>query len=173
MSIRETIIRALGSFSIIIDEETVDSLEKRVEGQVLKGVNGKSFNPDGLAFVVARNWAIDKQKKTVTAAKRQVKALLEANRQREERALFERCKKEFGNIYSGLFPWLEGKRPQHLQFVHAVCFLGLSGQELSRMFPGTSVEQRYKWKQRGLEFILPYASTELASYLKRFQRKGA
>lgn len=169
MTTRETIIRTLGSYSAAFDESVVDMLDKRVQSATLKDVpDKKSFNPTALAFTIAKNWAIDEQRRIAAGARKQAEALLAADRERKEKELYERCLKEFDKIFFRLLPELKCSQPKQLHIVRLICFDLLSGEELGKALPGTSREQRFKWKARGYKLVLPCASTELTAYLRRF-----
>ena len=170
MTTREIIIKTLGTFAVPFDESTVNMLEGRTRGAVPKG---KHFNLPGLAFIVARNWAISKRRGIAVAAKKQAGVLLAADRERREEELRARCRKEFDDIFFKLFPELKCSQPKQIQLVRVICFEGLSSAECARAFPNTTEEQRQKWKVRGLKLIFRYASSELVGFLRRFLNKNA
>ncbi len=170
MTIREKIIRTLGGCSVAFDKDVVDSLEKRVQNASLG--EGKRSNPEGLAFIVARNWAISEVRRIASGARRQAKELIAQDEARKENELYERCLKEFDRIYFQLLPKLRQSQPQQLCIVRLICFDGLAGEKLEKALPDTSREQRYKWKARGYKLILTHASEELKEYLLRFVMEG-
>lgn len=166
--IKETIIKTLGGFAVKFDGETVDMLTKRVQDATLKKQPGKTFNPTGLAFTVARNWAISEQRRIAAESRRQAAALLAEDLARKEQALYERCLEEFDRISFELLPKLRSSQPRQLQLVRLIAFGNLTQEQCAAAFPDTSREQRFKWKTRGYKLVLRHASIELTDYLREF-----
>lgn len=50
--------------------------------------------------------------------------------------------------------------------VRIVCFEHMKGDRCAEVFPGTTGNQRYQWKRRGLTLLWPHASELLRRFLR-------
>lgn len=168
MTTKEMVLRTLGSSGVSFDESVVGLLEQRIEKAIQGRRRNQKLSPLGLAFTTARNWAVSQKRKSAAAARRTARELLAAEQARLEKELYERCREEFDRIFFKLLPDLRCSQPKQLQLVKLVCFEGLSLEECAEHLPGTSDEQRFKWKARGFKLVMAQASPELQQYLRRF-----
>ena len=162
-TVRQVIITKLGRHPLEFDENTVNELERVV-------LEKCSVNPTGFAYVVARNWVADQFKNNARATRRMSEALLSEEKERKERELLERHVREFDEIKTELMPYLSQAQIQSLGMVYLICFEGRKDRHCAHLFPGTNKNQRYKWKQRGVELLVKHASPELKNFLTKKEK---
>ena len=163
-TIREAIVNAFQSVQATFEEKDVCALEAKV-------VAATPAKPTDYAFVVARNWAIDRHRQAHAAAERLVreeKAIAEANRVAEVERL---AREEFPVLYRKLAAEVTPTRLRHLQVVSLVCFEDKTDAEVAMRYPGTNRDLRYKWKQRGVDLLWPHASPALRERLSPRTRR--
>jgi len=171
LTIKEVVIQTLGAFGVPFDVEVVGLLERRVFSSVANFSKDKPYNPNGLAYTITKNWAVDWRRKISRDSKRQAAALLVQEEVRKEAELFQRCEQEFDRIVSKLLPDLCCTQSMQLHIVRLRRFGGRSDAECGKVMPGRTIEQRNKWSTRGLELVMPHASPELSQYLSQQHKK--
>lgn len=163
---REIIVRAFQYVRLTFDERDVAVVEAKIAAH-----SPAPSDPTNFAFVVARNWAIGRQRKSASAATR----LLREERQAEAaRAKAERKRLAYdaflslcGELEQELLP----TQRRHLELVRMTCFEGLRADRLAVRFPGVSADCLYQWKKRGLDLICPRATPVLREYLATCTRR--
>lgn len=172
--IRQAILKGMRVVPVSYDDATVDMLTARVLER------SKLQNPNGYAFVVARNWAIDTLRTARWDAKRKLQEALQVEEQKrraeaERREAEMQCaaEAEFHTLRAHLVPTLRPSQWRHLDMVYASCIRGMSDAECAALYPGTTREARYQWKHRGIALLWPFASDSMRHVISRQQRMGA
>jgi len=122
--------------------------------------------------LTGRNWALDQLRaaeRVSRMAKKRVKKELALRALKNE---YDNAKWEFDvhlRNYSG--GRLTQAQEYSLWYLWLNCFQGLSDDEIAPEFPGTTKNQRFKWKERGLALMNRVSSSALQGYLKRCKSK--
>lgn len=163
-TIRQTIANALKSFPIKFDEHAVAVIERKALERSLE-------NLAGYAYVTARNWAVDRVREQARHARQKAAELVAAENERLERERVERCRNEYDNIVFLILPDLHPAQQKQVVIVRMVAFDDQSDDDCAKFFPGTTNDQRYQWKCRGIRLISPRASEELEKFLEECKWK--
>lgn len=158
MTVKEIIIRTLGSFKIIFDEKIVEEIEEEVMKQ-------SPSKPVSLAYVISRNKAISWIKKQETQKKLAFKKLFVAEKERQYKEKFRKAEAEFREIIKKMPDKLKrGKKEAYLQFLYASIFQekdAFTYEFLEKQFPDTTPSCYRKGVERARNLIRPYASKDL------------
>jgi predicted RNA polymerase sigma factor len=160
MSIRQAIVNAFQYVQATFSEADVAVLEAKVQA-------AKPDRPDDFAFVIARNWAIDRQRKSRVAAERIVKEERKAELERRERELEAKSCQEFLEIQGRLMPTLPARQRKYLRLLWLRVFQKLDDASCAALFQGSNRDLRYQWKRRGKTLVWPHASADLREFLSR------
>ena len=143
---------------VTLTETDLELLEKRVDRSWPK-------KPAKFAWVVGRNFAIDKRRGLDRAARREQEAMLAAEEDRIRCEKRETAVKEFVTLIADLVPTL-GQTQRHLiGMVRLSAVEGATDADCAERFPASTRQQRYQWKSRGIKLICRLASPELRRFL--------
>jgi DNA-directed RNA polymerase specialized sigma24 family protein len=157
-TVRESIVQAFVSVQATFEEKDVQALEAKVAAK-------RPDKPAAYAFVIARNWAIERHRKACRDAARILRDERRAEEARREAERERLAREEFAALYACLAPALRPTQLRQLQIVNLVCIEGLSDAETARRYPGTTPAARWQWKRRGVLLLLPHATEALKSVI--------
>ena len=142
---------------VALTETDLELLEKRVNRSWPK-------NPAKFAWVVGRNFAIDKRRSLDRAARREQEAMLAAEEDRIKREKREAAVKEFAGLIVDLVPTLGLTQRRWIGMVRLSAVEGATDADCAERFPASPRQQRYQWKSRGIKLIRQLASPELRRF---------
>lgn len=163
-TIRQAIANALRGLPIKFDEQAIAAIERKV-------LDRSPQNPAGYAYMTARNWAVDRIREQARQTRQKAAELIVAENERLERERAERCRKEYDNIVFYILPNLHPAQQKQVVIVRLAAFDGLSDDDCAKRFPGTTKDQRYQWKCRGVRLISARVSEELEKFLEECKWK--
>lgn len=163
-TIRQTIANAFRGFPIEFNEDAVAAIER-------KALERSPENPAGYAYVTAKNWAIDRVREQARHARQKAAELVAAENERLKRERAERCRKEYDNIVFYILANIHPAQQKQVVIVRMVAFDDQSDDDCANFFLGTTQDQRYQWKCRGIRLISTRASEELKKFLEECKWK--
>ena len=157
--------------------KALSSGAKSVKGmlnvQEMKKLMAKVFNADpedlvAFAFRVGRNAVIDRNRRKEAAARMQVladqaaaQALQDAREQWDRAQDLREAREQFVTFIAGVPNGPQTQtRSQQLEIVRLQVLEGLDGDDLAMAFPGSTQEQRWQWKRRGVKLLLKHKPPE-------------
>lgn len=143
---------------VTLTETDLELLEKRVDRSWPK-------KPAKFAWVVGRNFAIDKRRGLDRAARREQEAMLAAEEDRIRCEKRETAVKEFVTLIADLVPTLGQTQRHWIGMVRLSAVEGATDADCAERFPASTRQQRYQWKSRGIKLICRLASPELRRFL--------
>lgn len=128
MEVRRAILSALAQFPIEISEDVIEELELRVRE---KFVPDRKKTITNFAYIVARNWAVDRMRRKVAVARRIAAAMLRADEDRLEQQRRDRCSTEFEAIVRMISPTLRPVQQKQIAVVR-MRYFEQTGEEVPR-----------------------------------------
>lgn len=118
------------------------------------------------ATLSGANWAVDQQRNERRSRVLSEKLAKRMAKERAQRDAFEAARREFHVHFENFVAsGLPHATEMQLWYVLLNCFEGVRDTELVREFPGTTKNQRYQWKTRGINRVRKVASPLLIQYL--------
>lgn len=164
-NLKRLVFKAASTLPVTLTEEEADSLVARV-------VAAKPHNPQGYAYVVARNFAISKMRSARRASLREVERLQSEERERHEREEFALAKDELLRVVAELAGEVRESQLRHLGMVVLSKLERLSDGEIATRFPGTKQNQRHQWTRRGVMLVWPRVSERVRRVILSFRLQG-
>lgn len=141
-----------------IPDEVLSSLVETV-------VYSNPKNPVSFAYVVGRNWAIDKYRHSIASARRKVKRAIE---KREEDILYK-AREQFEEIAGVLEAEIPKRRIKEMMAVIHSRLYAISPALTSKIH-NVSVNVENQWFLRGKKEIKDYMPKELREVLKKWSK---
>lgn len=165
MTAQEAVLRAFQAMRQPFTMAEVERVAEKIERR------GDVRNLSGFAYVAVRNYVLSRARAQAAAA-RHAGRFLERSKAERERERFEAsASEELEKIADAILQAGPGPKQtregleNQINMVLAVYAMGYSSAQTAQLFPGTSKEARYQWKNRGLKLIWPHASAELRRFL--------
>lgn len=163
-SVRETIIRTLGSFDITFGEELVEEIEKTAREK-------NPQNLHGMVYTIARNKAIDIIRQRGVSRRATVEKLLRAEKERQEQETVAAAKTEFWQAgqraINQIRPLFRAKAQENLFLLWLVALEGETGLQIQKRFPSKTLMAIRKGTERARALVKPFASPKLWKILAR------